>query len=61
MTLREELLILLDRLPDDITIEDFQYHVYVLDKMKNGQRSIQASGGLSQEEIEKRFEPWLRT
>lgn len=49
----------LDRLPDDCTIEDVQYHLYVVEKLRR--RIEQAEAGLSipQSEAEKRLEKWL--
>ena len=50
---------LLKRLPDDVSVEDIQYHLYVLDKVRRGLEDARASGTLSQEEVESRFGRWL--
>ena len=49
----------LDRLPDDCTIEDVQYHLYVVEKLRR--RVEQADSGLAvpQSEAEMRLEKWL--
>lgn len=56
---REEVESLLDRLPDDSTIEDVQYHLYVIDKVRNGLKSVERDGGLTQEQVEERLSKWL--
>ena len=46
---------LLNRLPDDVSVEDIQYHLYVLDKVRRGLVDARLNGTLSQEEVESRF------
>lgn len=58
-TVREEVASLIDRLPADASIEDVQYHLYVIDKVRSGLESIEKEGGLSQEEVEERLNKWL--
>ena len=54
MTAKQEVKSLLQKLPDDCTIEDVQYHLYVIEKVNKGlQRAKQ--GTLSQKEVEKRL------
>lgn len=57
--LREQVTSLLDRLPADATIEDLQYHLYVIDKIEKGIASAEREGTLTQEQAEKKFEKWL--
>jgi predicted transcriptional regulator len=49
----------LDRLPDDCSLEDVQYHLYVAEKLR--QRLAQADAGqaVPQSEAEKRLDKWL--
>lgn len=56
---KEEVIALLNRLPDDATLEDIQYHLYVIEKVKNGLDSIEKEGGLTQEQVEERLSKWL--
>ena len=49
---------LLERLPDDCSLEDVQYHLYVIEKIRRGQQRAETEGALSQEEVEKRMERW---
>jgi hypothetical protein len=50
---------LLNRLPDNVSVEDIQYHLYVLDKVRRGLEDARVNGTLSQEEVESRFNKWL--
>ncbi len=49
----------LDRLPDDCSLEDVQYHLYVIEKLRR--RIAQADSGqtVPHAEAEKRLEKWL--
>ena len=55
----EEVESLIERLPNDATIEDLQYHLYVIDKVRKGLESIERDGGLTQDEVEVRLGKWL--
>lgn len=57
--IEDEVTSLLDRLPSDATIEDVQYHLYVIDKVRKGLESVERDGGLTQEQVEERLSPWL--
>lgn len=57
--IKEEVTSLLDRLPDDASIEDVQYHLYVIDKVRKGLESVERDGGLTQEQVEERLSKWL--
>jgi hypothetical protein len=50
---------LLNKLPDNSSVEDIQYHLYVLDKVRRGLEDAHATGTLSQEEVETRLSKWL--
>ncbi|SPE43823.1 conserved hypothetical protein [Candidatus Sulfotelmatobacter sp. SbA7] len=50
---------LLNRLPDNVSVEDIQYHLYVLDKVRRGLEDARVSGTISQEEVETHFSKWL--
>ncbi len=49
----------LERLPDDVSIEDIQYHLYVIDKVQKGIESAERDGTLTQAEVEERLSKWL--
>lgn len=50
---------LLEHLPDDSSIEDVQYHLYVLEKIRNGQNDISNGRHYSTEEAKERLSKWL--
>ena len=58
-TVEQDVESLLNRLPDDVSVEDIQYHLYVLDKVRRGLEDARVNGTLSQEEVESRFGKWL--
>jgi hypothetical protein len=57
-TAKAEVEALLRTLPDDCTIEDIQYHLYVLSKIRRGIETAAVQGTLSQAEVEKRLSRW---
>jgi len=50
---------LLKTLPDDATLEDIQYHLYVLEKVKKGEQRAETEGTLTQDEVTERMRQWL--
>lgn len=56
---KHEVSMLLETLPNDCTIEDVQYHLYVIDKVRKGLESAKTEGGLTQEQVEARLSKWL--
>jgi hypothetical protein len=56
---KQDVELLLNRLPDNSSVEDIQYHLYVLDKVRRGLEDARAKGTLSQDEVEARFSKWL--
>lgn len=57
-TAKEEVLELLDQLPEDASLEDIQYHIYVRQKIQNGLDARREGNVISQEEIERRMARW---
>lgn len=58
-TAKEEVEQLLHQLPDDSTIEDIQYHLYVLEKIRRGQDDIASGRRFTHEEARERLERWI--
>ncbi len=50
---------ILEKLPDDATLEDIQYHIYVRQKIEAGVADIEAGRVLSQDQVEAQFAKWL--
>jgi hypothetical protein len=58
-TAKEEVEALLSKLPDDCSIEDIQYHLYVIEKVRKGLEAADSQGAVAQEEVERRLGNWL--
>ena len=58
-TAKEEVQALLNSLPDDCSLEDIQYHLYVIEKVNIGLAAADSQGTISQEEVEERLGKWL--
>ena len=58
-TAKQQVESLLHKLPENCTLEDIQYHLYVLDKVRQGLDDARQRGALSQEEAEKHLSKWL--
>ncbi len=58
-TAKQEVEALLNKLPDDCSLEDIQYHLYVIEKVRNGLEVSDSQGTLSQDEVEEQLGKWL--
>ncbi|WP_066345373.1 hypothetical protein [Geminocystis sp. NIES-3708] len=56
---KEKVESMLRKLPDDCTIEDIQYHLYVLGKVRQGLQFADTEGVLQQAEVEGLLSKWL--
>ncbi len=56
---KQEVSTLLESLPEDCTLEDVQYHLYVLEKIRRGAERAESEGTLTQAEAESRLGAWL--
>ena len=54
-TAKEKVESLLARLPDDCSLADIQYHLYVLEKVRLGLEAADIEGIVSQEDVEARL------
>ena len=54
-TAKNEVQSLLNKLPDDCAIEDIQYHLYVIEKIRKGISRANEEGAMSQQDVEKRL------
>lgn len=59
-TTKQDVKTLLDHLPDDSTIEDIQYHLYVLEKIRRGQEDIRDGRHYTHEQTKERLNKWLK-
>ncbi|MBO1071034.1 MAG: hypothetical protein HEQ13_17470 [Dolichospermum sp. DEX189] len=51
-TTKEQVQSLLQQLPDDCSIEDIQYHLYVIEKVRRGLEIADKEGTISQVAVE---------
>ncbi|HWN42425.1 MAG TPA: hypothetical protein VNW71_09395 [Thermoanaerobaculia bacterium] len=56
---KEDIRHLLEQLPDDVSLEQIQYHIYVRQKIERARSEVRAGNVLSQEEAEERMAKWL--
>lgn len=57
--IKDEVTTLLNRLPDDASLEDVQYHLYVIEKVRNGLAAAKSEGTLTQDQAEDRLGKWI--
>ena len=58
-TVKEEVGSLLQRLPENCTLEDVQYHLYVIEKVQRGIERAEKEGTIPHKEVERRLGKWI--
>jgi hypothetical protein len=56
---KQQVASMLQKLPDDCSLEDIQYHLYVIEKIKNGVARAETEGAISQKDAEKNLAKWI--
>ena len=56
---KDEVRELLERLPDNASLDEIQYHIYVRQKIQKGLDAERQGDVLSQQELERRMARWL--
>ena len=56
---KEDAIKLIQSLPDDCTLDDIHYHLYVRQKVERGRAAIDEGRVVSQEEAERRVAEWV--
>ena len=51
---------LLDQLPDNCTVEDVQYQLYLIEKINRSEESLRRDGGIPHDEVKRRVASWLK-
>ena len=60
MQVKQSVQALLDRLPDDCSLDDVQYHLYVLQPIEHGQADAKAGRTISHQEVARELrKKWL--
>ena len=55
MSAKEEVRRILETIPEDVTFEDIQYHIYVRQQITRGLEDIEQGRVVSEEEAERRM------
>ncbi len=58
-TAKREVQKILEKIPDEATFEDIQYHIYVREMVEKGLKDIEKGLLVDQDEAEKRMSRWL--
>ena len=58
-TAKEQVQQILQKLPEDASLEDIQYHIYVRQKIQQGVDDVEAGRVLSHAEVQQRLAKWL--
>jgi len=58
-TAKEQVHEILEMLPEDASLEDIQYHIYVRQKIQQGLDDVAAGRVISHEEVQRRLAKWL--
>ncbi len=57
-TAKQEAISAIERLPDDVPLDEIVYRLYVLNKIQQGREDIEAGRTLSSEELAREIEAW---
>jgi len=56
--IKAEAIRLIESLPEHCSLEDIQYHLYIVQKICRGQADVDAGRSVPQEEAERRIAEW---
>ena len=59
LTAKKEVQKILDQLPTDASLEDIQYHIYVVQNIERGLKDLDEGRVVSHEEVKQRMAKWL--
>ncbi|MEK0314905.1 hypothetical protein [Cohnella sp. 56] len=57
--LKEDVKQMIDKLPENCSIEDIQYTLYVRSKIEKGQKDIAEGNLLAHDDVKARLDKWL--
>ncbi len=58
---KQEVADLLRQLPEDSTLEDIQYHLYVMEKVRKGREDVALGRAYLNAEAKQRLDRWLES
>ena len=60
-SMRDRVIEMISGLPEDCTLDDIQYHLYVREQVERGMRAAEAGDVLSQAAMEQEYRQWLHS
>jgi predicted transcriptional regulator len=57
-SLKNEALAAISSLPDDTSVDEIMYRLYVIDKVRKGQEAAETGKTITAEELEKEISSW---
>ncbi len=57
---KERIKSLIDKMPDDTTIDDVMHTLYIQAKLERAEKSIREGNGVPHEDAKKRLQKWLK-
>ncbi len=60
MTIKQKACEVISRMPEESTLEEIQYHLYVLECIERGERDIENGRTMGHDEVESRLAKWLK-
>ena len=58
-TLKQEVINLISRLPDEVELDEIIYRLYLLDKIRKGREAIKRGDVINIDDLTKEMELWL--
>jgi hypothetical protein len=56
--LKQEVMETLQRLPEDVDIDEIMYQLYVLDKLRKSREAVERGEVISQDDLKREIEQW---
>ena len=57
-SIKEDAMNIITKLPDNVSLDEIMYKLYVLDKIKKGQEDIEKGNYVTSKELRKEIETW---
>ncbi len=58
MTLKQKAIESISKLPDDASLEDMMYRLYVIDKVEKGMEELRDGSIVTSEDLQKEIDSW---
>lgn len=55
---KQDAIEVIEQLPDNVPMDEIVYRLYVLNKVRQGMQDVDASRGISSEELAREIEQW---